>query len=83
MEEVCAGDEEILSEVEKLPRAQQDAGDFLEQPLFHISDDMKTSPATDNKPALPDFGANHILGVLREGGMAMVYLAEQRGPIHR
>src|SRR5215469_573784 len=32
---------------------------------------------------LPDFGAYHSIGVLGEGGMGIVYLAEQRDPIRR
>jgi serine/threonine protein kinase/Tol biopolymer transport system component len=33
--------------------------------------------------ALPDFGPYHAIGVLGEGGMGIVYLAEQREPIRR
>jgi WD40 repeat protein/predicted Ser/Thr protein kinase len=83
LEEACGGDDAILREVERLLRAQRQAGDFLERPLLAQSDVTKTSPAAHNEPALSDFGAYHILGVLGEGGMAMVYLAEQRGPIQR
>jgi serine/threonine protein kinase len=32
---------------------------------------------------LPDFGSYHAIGVLGEGGMGIVYLAEQREPIRR
>src|SRR6516162_7610092 len=32
---------------------------------------------------LPDFGSYHAVGVLGEGGMGIVYLAEQREPIRR
>jgi WD40 repeat protein len=33
--------------------------------------------------ALPDFGSYHTIGVLGEGGMGIVYLAEQHEPIRR
>jgi WD40 repeat protein/serine/threonine protein kinase len=83
LQEACAGNEPILREVERLLRAEECAGDFLEQPLFSQSDATKTSPGGHNRPILQNFGAYHILGVLGEGGMAIVYLAEQRGPIQR
>ena len=41
------------------------------------------SRAENSFPALPDFGSYHTIGVLGEGGMGIVYLAEQRVPIRR
>jgi len=40
-------------------------------------------PAENGPSALPDFGSYHTIGVLGEGGMGIVYLAEQRVPIRR
>src|SRR4051812_4636325 len=41
-------------------------------------------PSLPNRQVgLPDFGAYHAIGVLGEGGMGIVYLAEQREPIRR
>src|SRR5215472_7986984 len=46
-----------------------------------LTSDEPVQPQTTAK--LPDFGGYHAIGVLGEGGMGIVYLAEQREPIHR
>jgi serine/threonine protein kinase len=44
----------------------------------------RSNASAGNGPAaLPDFGPYHTIGVLGEGGMGIVYLAEQREPVRR
>jgi serine/threonine protein kinase/Tol biopolymer transport system component len=44
---------------------------------------IKTRPPENSSTALPNFGSYHAIGVLGEGGMGIVYMAEQRQPIRR
>src|ERR1035441_566566 len=50
-----------------------------------LTTERRRSNASDGSgpAALPDFGPYHTIGVLGEGGMGIVYLAEQREPVRR
>ena len=69
----CGSDEALRSEVESLLENHRE--EFLESPP-HL---RETKP-----PPLPEsIGGCKIIGLLGEGGMGIVYLAEQREPIRR
>src|SRR5438132_3466148 len=80
LDQACAGDPAVWAEVERLIQAHQQAGDFLEQPILERPTPtiFTDNPARPNARMAPDFGAYHVLGVLGEGGMGIVYLAEAR-----
>ncbi len=80
LDEVCAGDADLRDRVDRMLEAQANAGDFLETPVGEI--DRTTGQPISEKPGTV-IGRYKLVEQIGEGGFGVVFLAEQKEPIHR
>jgi tetratricopeptide (TPR) repeat protein/tRNA A-37 threonylcarbamoyl transferase component Bud32 len=81
LERACAGAPVLRLEVEALLSAYADAGSFLETPAAPPGDGMEERPAAERPGTL--IGRYELLHQIGEGGMGVVWLAEQTRPVQR
>jgi WD40 repeat protein/serine/threonine protein kinase len=74
----CRGDVELRARVEALLKAHERAGNFLQVPAGATLD---SSPRIDGPGTV--IGRYELLELIGEGGMGLVYLAEQKEPVRR
>ncbi len=82
LNEACAGNDELRASVERMLAAQSAAGSFLERPA--IADDATAQfeqPITERPGTV--IGPYKLLQQIGEGGMGVVFMAEQTLPIQR
>lgn len=77
----CHGDPALRQEVEKLVHDYFRAGEFLEHPVAKIVSPALDQPITE-KPGT-QIGPYKLLQQIGEGGMGVVYMAEQLEPVRR
>jgi eukaryotic-like serine/threonine-protein kinase len=79
----CAGDTQLLAQVQALLHAHEAAQDFLEEPLRPSPNKTiaLTVPLTE-KPG-DKIGRYKLLQQIGEGGCGVVYMAEQEEPVRR
>jgi serine/threonine protein kinase len=81
LDKVCGNDASLRTEFESLLRAYDNVGDFLEAPVLDSSVSLDDSPVSEAPGNIID--RYKLLERIGEGGMAVVYMAEQEKPIRR
>ena len=77
----CGPDEELRRRIERLVDAHFQAGSFLESPPASPTDSIDSSRSTEVSGTV--IGPYKLLQPIGEGGMGVVYMAEQTEPVRR
>src|SRR5262245_34216052 len=77
LESACDGDAALRARVEKLLKSHTVAGSFLQQPVAVTSD----QPLVERPGTI--IGDYKLLQQIGEGGMGVVYMADQEHPVRR
>ena len=80
LEEVCGGNMELRNRVERLLATHTKVADFLESPAPELSPPKSQAPSEKPGDTIDSY---KLLQEIGEGGMGVVYMAEQTEPVSR
>ena len=80
LDEACEGNEKLRAEVEVLLSSDEQAGSFLAVPP--IDPDITLDTSSEGLPGTK-IGRYELIQLIGEGGMGLVYLAQQKRPVKR
>ena len=81
LDQMCASNSELRIKIENLIKLHDNAGDFLESPIIDPDVTLNDLPQTEGPGVV--IGHFKLLEKIGEGGMAVIYMAEQTEPIRR
>src|SRR5262245_35501455 len=81
LDQACASDPELRREVDKLVRDYFRAGRFLEPPPLSPAVTAEEQPIREGPGTV--IGPYKLMELIGEGGMGLVFVAEQQQPVRR
>ena len=81
LDEICGDDTQLRVEVESLHQAHDKMGDFLKVPALETDARWENRPLSEGPGTV--IGRYKLVEEIGQGGMGVVYLAEQAEPVQR